>query len=116
MTVSGPDPEILKSAAFDLFLESFDGFTEEKAIEKLKNQAPGFSHKEYRAAWLNTLTLFDNACKLVFRWSTDKPPGTTFELPDENRVFLDELKQLSHGYTDEQYLNALEYGFRKAIF
>lgn len=116
MTESGQDKEALLHAAYDLFNESDDGFTEQKAIEKLEELAPGFSKRQYKTAWSKVLSLFDNACKLVFRWSADKPPGTTFELPDENKVFLEELKKDCRGFNNEQYLSALEYGFKKAIF
>lgn len=110
------DKEVLLHAAFELFKEVPEGIKQNKAIEKLESMAPGFTQRQYKAAWTKVLSLFDSACKLVFRWSSDKPPGTIFELPDENRIFIDELTKQCRGFSEEQYLQALEYGFEKAIF
>ena len=110
------DKEVLLKAAYELFKEVPEGIKQNKALEKLEEKAPGFTQRQYKAAWTKVLNLFDCACKLVFRWSSDKPPGTVFELPDENRVFIDELTKLCRGFSEEQYLEALEYGFEKAIF
>ena len=82
MTESGQDKEALLLAAYNLFNESSEELSEKKAVEKLETLAPGFSNRQYKTAWSKVLSLFDNACRLVFRWSADKPPGTTFELPD----------------------------------
>lgn len=116
MAPSSKDKEELLQAAYELFKKSDDGFSQKDALKKLESEVPGFTQRQYKAAWTRVTTLFDNACKLVFRWSADKPPGTVFELPDENRVFVDELNKLCRGFSDEQYLEALEYGFEKAIF
>ena len=116
MSPTTKDKEELLQAAYELFKDARDGLSEKSALDKLESKVPGFTERQYKAAWARVTTLFDNACKLVFRWSADKPPGTIFELPDENRVFVDELTKLCRGFSEDQYLEALEYGFEKAIF
>lgn len=102
--------------AFELFREETDKLSRKEAIDLLKSKVPGFTERQYASAWNRVRALFDNACRLVFRWGTDNPAGTIFELPDRERVFLNELTELCKGFTDEQYDEALEYGFKKAIF
>ncbi|SRR5579883_3095817 len=106
----------LITCAFDLFKEETDRLSRKEAIELLKTRVPGFTERQYASAWNRVRGLFDNACRLVFRWATDNPAGTEFELPDRDRIFLDELTELCRGFTPEQYDQALEYGFKKAIF
>ncbi len=110
------DKEALLNAAYDLFRSDPERYSQDGAIEELQAVIPGFTERQYKSAWSRVTTLFENACRLVFRWSTDKPPGTVFELPDENRVFVDDLTKLCRGFSEDQYLEALEYGFKQAIF
>lgn len=116
MPHSSEDKEALLNAAYDLFKEDPDRFSHENSIKDLEAAVPGFTERQYKSAWSRVITLFDSACTLVFRWSTDKPPGATFELSDEDRVFVDDLTKLCRGFSEDQYLEALEYGFKKAIF
>lgn len=106
----------LITSAFDLFKEETDRLSRKEAIELLKDRSPGFNERQYASAWNRVKALFDNACRLVFRWATENPAGTEFELPDHNRVFLNELTDTCKGFTAEQYDAALEYGFKKSIF
>lgn len=106
----------LLTGAFLLFLESTDKVARKDAVEQLRERVPGFTERQYASAWNRVRALFDNSCRLVFRWATENPAGTEFELPDTNRIFLDELCTLCKGFTEEQYHQALEYGFQKGIF
>lgn len=106
----------LLTGAFHLFLESTDKVARKDAVERLRERVPGFTERQYASAWNRVRALFDNSCRLVFRWATENPAGTEFELPDTNRIFLDELCNLSPSFTEEQYQQALEYGFQKGIF
>lgn len=116
MPKSTEDKEALLNAAYDLFKQDPERYGKESAIKELEETVPGFSERQYKSALTRVISLFENACKLVFRWSTDKPPGTVFELPDENRIFVDDLTKQCRGFSEDQYLEALEYGFKKAIF
>ncbi len=114
--VKSPEKQELLTGAFELFQEKSDAMARKDAVEALKERVPGFTERQYASAWNRVRALFDNACRLVFRWATDNPAGTTFELPDTNRIFLDELTEICKGFTEEQYHKALEYGFQKGIF
>lgn len=113
---STEEKQELLTGAFELFKEETENMSRKEAIEALKDRVPGFTERQYASAWNRVRALFDNSCRLVFRWATDNPAGTEFELPDKNRVFLDELSSLCRGFTEEQYHQALEYGFQKGIF
>jgi len=113
---STEEKQELLTGAFDLFKQESDKMSRKDAVEALKERVPGFSERQYASAWNRVRALFDNACRLVFRWATDNPAGTEFELPDTNRIFLDELCSLCRGFTEQQYHEALEYGFQKGIF
>lgn len=108
--------EALVNSAFGLFAESEIEPGERKAVETLMERTPGYSENQYRAAWGRVRTLFENACRLVFRWSNENSVGTTFDLPDTRGVFLQELHNNCQGFTQDQYNRALEYGFERAIF
>ena len=110
------DKKELLDAAFMLYAECPDEVTRKDAVSLLKERTPGFTDRQYRTAWNRVRTLYDNACRLVFRWANENKPGTTFDLPDTDRIFLDDLCELSRGFDDDQYEIALEYGFRTAIF
>ncbi len=116
MTKTTTDKQELLNAAYSLFCAEADEVSRKDAVKILRDLAPGFTDRQYRTAWNRVSALFDNACRLVFRWGNDNPPGTTFELPDKDRIFLDELAKLSRGFSETQYHEALEYGFRKSIF
>jgi hypothetical protein len=115
-TKTSDEKKELLDCAFDLFQQEVDSLTRKEALNRLKERVPGFTERQYSSAWNRVQALFDNSCRLVFRWATNNPPGTEFELPDHNRVFLNDLTELCRGFTDEQYTAALEYGFQKSIF
>lgn len=106
---------LLKNA-FELYKEDPDKLSRKDAVKRLRERVPGFTDRQYESAWTRVRSLFDNACRLVFRWASVNPTGTIFELPDNQRVFLDELAKLCRGFSEEEYCEALEYGFEKSIF
>ena len=110
------EKSVLVNAAFELFRAESDDLSRKDAIKRLTDLIPGYTDRQYTSAWTKVRALFDNACRMVFRWATENPPGATFELPDKNRIFLNELTRVCGGFTEEQYAEALEYAFEKSIF
>jgi len=110
------DKKALLRNAFELYKENPDELSRKDAIKELRERVPGFTDRQYESAWTRVRSLFDNACRLVFRWASINPAGTVFELPDSQRIFLDELGKLCRGFSEEEYSDALEYGFEKSIF
>jgi hypothetical protein len=108
------DEKLLLQGAVELFSEK--SRLDKNLLPKLKEKIPGYSDPQYVAAYSRVEALFDKACKLVFQWTTENPPGAEFELPDKERVFVDELSKDCDGFTEEDYNAALAYGFEMTIF
>lgn len=108
------DEQLLLKGAVELF--SSKGRIEKNLLPKLKETVPGYSDSQYVSAYSRVEALFNAACKLVFQWTTENPPGAVFELPDTERVFIDELMKHCNGFSDEDYNTALAYGFEVTIF
>lgn len=108
------DEKILLEEAVELF--SAKSRLDKNLLPKLKEKIPGYSDSQYVSAYSRVEALFDRACKLVFQWTTENPPGATFELPDKERVFVDELAKDCDGFSEEEYNVALAYGFEMTIF
>lgn len=108
------DEKLLLQGAVDLFSEK--SRLDKNLLPKLKEKIPGYSDPQYVSAYTRVEALFDKACKLVFQWTTENPPGAEFELPDKERVFVDELSKDCGGFTEEEYNKALAYGFEMTIF
>lgn len=108
------DEKLLLQGAVELFCEK--NRSDKNLLPKLKEKIPGYSDPQYVSAYSRVEALFDKACKLTFQWTTENPPGATFELPDRDRVFVDELAKDCDGFTDEDYNAALAYGFEMTIF
>ncbi len=108
------DENFLLQGAVELFSEK--SRLDKNLLPKLKEEIPGYSDPQYVSAYSRVEALFNLACKLVFQWTTENPPGAIFELPDRNRVFVDELAKECEGFSDEEYNVALAYGFEMTIF
>lgn len=114
MKKTDADETLLLQGAVELFAEK--NRLDKNLLPKLKEKIPGYSDPQYVAAYSRVEALFDRACKLVFQWTTENPPGAVFELPDKERVFVDELEKDCDGFSDEEYNAALAYGFEMTIF
>ncbi|MBA3993833.1 MAG: hypothetical protein C0469_09930 [Cyanobacteria bacterium DS2.3.42] len=114
MKKTDADEKILLEEAVELF--SAKSRLDKNLLPKLKEKIPGYSDSQYVSAYSRVEALFDRACKLVFQWTTENPPGATFELPDKERVFVDELAKDCDGFSEEEYNVALAYGFEMTIF
>ncbi len=108
------DEKLLLQGAVELFSER--SRLDKNLLPKLKEKIPGYSDPQYVSAYTRVEALFDKACKLVFQWTTENPPGAEFELPDKEHVFVDELARDCGGFSEEDYNVALAYGFEMTIF
>ena len=108
------DEQLLLKETVELFSER--SRLDKNLLPKLKERIPGYSDSQYVSAYSRVEALFDMACKLVFQWTTENPPGATFELPDLECVFVDELAKNCDGFSTEEYNTALGYGFEMTIF
>jgi hypothetical protein len=113
-TETDADEKLLLQGAVELFSEK--SRKDKNLLPKLKERIPGYSDPQYVSAYTRVEALFDKACKLVFQWTTENPPGAEFELPDKERVFVDELAKSCDGFSEEDYNAALAYGFEMTIF
>lgn len=108
------DEAFLVIEAVELF--SKKGRSDKNLLPQLKERLPGYSDSQYVSVYSRVEALFSIACKLVFQWTTENPPGATFDLPDTESVFLEELKRQCPGFNPEVYDQALAYGFEVTIF
>ncbi|HEY9784990.1 MAG TPA: hypothetical protein V6D17_06265 [Candidatus Obscuribacterales bacterium] len=114
MKQTGADEKQLIDEAVQLLSERRR--SEKNMLPVLKEKVPGYSDSQYVAVYTRVETLFDTACKLVFQWTTENPPGAIFELPDRDRVFVDELTKRCEGFSEIEYNAALAYAFEMTIF
>ncbi len=77
---------------------------------------PGLTERQYASAWNQVHLLFEQACKMAFRWANENPAGAEIDLNMIERIFLEELATKCQGFTREQYRVALAHGFDRGIF
>lgn len=87
-----------------------------ECLRLMASQMPGLSERQYASAWNRVNLLYEQACKLAFRWANENPPGAEIEEEVVETVFLDEIARKCQGFTREQYRGALMYGFDRGIF
>lgn len=109
-----PSSDVL-SAAFKIY-ESAEKPSKKDFVKKLKAAAPGFDDKEYEQAWTRVSNLFEQACKLAFRWANENSPGAEIDLSLIENVFINEIARKCQGFTYAEYSRALTYGFDRGIF
>jgi hypothetical protein len=114
MNETEADEQTLQREAVELFTTK--SRMDKNLLPKLKERIPGFSDAQYVSTYSRVEALFDRACKVVFNWTTENPPGATFNLPDTERIFVNELDKHCPGFTEEDYNAALAYGFEMTIF
>ena len=110
-----PHTSDVLSAAFKIY-EGAEKPTKRDFIKKLKVEASGFDDKEYEQAWARVSNLFEQACKLAFRWANENTPGSEIDLSLIENVFINEIARKCQGFTYAEYSRALTYGFDRGIF
>lgn len=109
-----PASDIL-SVAFEIYLN------EEKPVKKafvkqLSQAVPGLDNKEYEQTWTRVSNLFEQACKLAFRWANENSPGSEIDISLIENIFINEIARKCQGFTYAEYAKALDYGFDRGIF
>lgn len=103
------------SAAFDIYLEH-EKITRKEFMKKIAAAVPDLSDKEYDQAWTRVSNLFDQACRLAFRWANENEPGAEIDFSVVENLFVTEIAKKCQGFTFSEYSRALSYGFEKGIF
>jgi len=85
-------------------------------LKKMAAQLPGLTERQYADAWNRVDLLFEQSCKLAFRWANENPAGAEIDEDLIEQLFLDELARKCRGFTKEQYKSALDHGFDRGIF
>ncbi len=108
--------------AFDVLQVAFRIYSADKSpnrkecLKKLAADYPGMNERQYADAWGRVDQLFEQSCKLAFRWANENPAGTEIDEEIIETIFLDELARKCQGFTKEQYKFALNRGFDRGIF
>lgn len=87
-----------------------------ECLKSMAQEVPGLSDRQYASAWNQVHLLFEQACKMAFRWANENPAGAEIDLDTIEHLFLDELAGKCQGFTREQYRAALVHGFDRGIF
>jgi len=105
----------LLHAAFSLY-GAADKPTRRECLKQLAQAVPGYSEREYTHAWNRVNMLYEYACKLAFRWANENPPGAVIDSNVVEAIFMEEIMSKCHGFKQEEYAMALNYGFERSIF
>ena len=103
------------SAAFTIYMEA-EKPTKRDFVKKLGAAVPGLDAKEYEQAWTRVSNLFEQSCKLAFRWANENSPGSEIDISLIENVFINEIARKCQGFTYAEYSKALTYGFDRGIF
>lgn len=103
------------SIAFEIYLAS-EKPTKKEMVKKLTAAVPELDAKEYEQAWNRVNGLFEQSCKLAFRWANENVPGSEIDMNLIENVFINEIARKCQGFTYAEYAKALTYGFDRGIF
>lgn len=113
--LAGEDGLEILQAAFKIY-GSPETPNRKECLRLMASQVPGLSERQYASAWNRVNLLYEQACKLAFRWANENPPGAEIDEIVVEQVFLDEIARKCSGFTRAQYIGALLHGFDRGIF
>ncbi len=114
-SLAGEDGLEILQVAFSIY-GSPETPSRKECLRLMAKQLPGLSERQYASAWNRVNLLYEQACKLAFRWANENPPGAEIDEEVVESIFLDEIARKCHGFTRDQYRGALMYGFDRGIF
>jgi hypothetical protein len=114
-SLAGDDGLEILQVAFKIY-GSPETPNRKECLRLMASQLPGLSEREYASAWNRVNLLYEQACKLAFRWANENPPGAEIDEEVVEQVFLDEIARKCQGFTRAQYRGALMHGFDRGIF
>lgn len=114
-SLAGEDGLEILQVAFSIY-GSPETPSRKECLRLMAKQLPGLSEREYASAWNRVNLLYEQACKLAFRWANENPPGAEIDEEVVESIFLDEIARKCQGFTRDQYRGALMHGFDRGIF